>query len=64
VLNTLPIFLLIFLLKVIPAFARPTMLYHSPGFRFLELMAVTSAFVGAAAARLGRFTLAGRVAFR
>lgn len=63
-LNILPLIHLIFLLKVIPAFARPTMVFHFPGFRFLELMAVTLASVGAEAARLGRFTLASGVEFR
>lgn len=57
--KTLLLFLLVFLLNVIPAFAPPTwMVFSFLGFRFPEHMGVTFAFVGALAATLGRFTLA------
>jgi len=53
------LFLLIFLLNVIPAFAPPTwMVFSFLGFRFPNHMGITLAFVGALAATLGRFTLA------
>lgn len=53
------LFLLIFLLNVIPAFAPPTwMVFSFLGFRFPNHMTVALAFVGALAATLGRFTLA------
>ena len=58
-LKTLLLFLLIFLLNVIPAFAPPTwMVFSFLGFRFSDHMGVALAFVGALAATLGRFTLA------
>lgn len=53
------LFLLIFLLNVIPAFAPPTwMVFSFLGFRFPNHMTVALALVGALAATLGRFTLA------
>jgi hypothetical protein len=53
------LFLLVFLLNVIPAFAPPTwMVFSFLGFRFPEHMGVVFALVGALAATLGRFTLA------
>ena len=53
------LFLLVFLLNVIPAFAPPTWVVFSfLGFRFPDHMGVTLAVVGALAATLGRFTLA------
>jgi membrane protein YqaA with SNARE-associated domain len=53
------LFLLVFLLNVIPAFAPPTWVVFSfLGFRFPDHMGVTFAVVGALAATLGRFTLA------
>jgi hypothetical protein len=53
------LFLLVFLLNVIPAFAPPTwMVFSFLGFRFPNHMSVALAFVGALAATLGRFTLA------
>lgn len=57
--NTLLLFLLVFLLNVIPAFAPPTwMVFSFLGFRFPDHMGVDFALVGALAATLGRFTLA------
>ena len=57
--NALLLFLVVFLLNVIPAFAPPTwMVFSFLGFRFPEHMGVVFAFVGALAATLGRFTLA------
>jgi membrane protein YqaA with SNARE-associated domain len=59
VLNILLLFLLVFLLNVIPAFAPPTwMVFSFLGFRFPEHMGVTFALAGALAATLGRCTLA------
>lgn len=53
------LFLLVFLLNVIPAFAPPTwMVFSFLGFRFPNHMNVGLAFVGALAATLGRFVLA------
>lgn len=53
------LFLLIFVLNVIPAFAPPTwMVFSFLGFRFPDHMGVALALVGALAATLGRFTLA------
>jgi len=53
------LFLLVFLLNVIPAFAPPTwMVFSFLGFRFPDHMGVDFALVGALAATLGRFTLA------
>lgn len=53
------LFLLIFLLNVIPAFAPPTwMVFSFLGFRFPNHLTIALAFVGALAATLGRFTLA------
>ncbi len=53
------LFLLVFLLNVIPAFAPPTWVVFSfLGFRFPDHMGVAFAVVGALAATLGRFTLA------
>lgn len=53
------LFLLIFVLNVIPAFAPPTwMVFSFLGFRFPDHMGVALALVGAFAATLGRFTLA------
>jgi hypothetical protein len=53
------LFLLVYLLNVIPAFAPPTwMVFSFLGFRFPEHMGVEFAFAGALAATLGRFTLA------
>jgi membrane protein YqaA with SNARE-associated domain len=53
------LFLLVFLLNVIPAFAPPTwMVFSFVGFRFPNHMSVALAFVGALAATLGRFILA------
>ncbi|HEY6946238.1 MAG TPA: hypothetical protein VI431_13955 [Candidatus Acidoferrum sp.] len=58
-LKILLLFLLVFLLNVIPAFAPPTwMVFSFLGFRFHDHMGVALAFVGALAATLGRFTLA------
>src|SRR6266705_5039446 len=58
-LKILLLFLLIFLLNVIPAFAPPTwMVFSFLGFRFSDHSGVVLAFVGALAATLGRFTLA------
>jgi membrane protein YqaA with SNARE-associated domain len=59
VLNILLLFLLVFFLNVIPAFAPPTwMVFSFLGFRFPDHMGVVLALVGALAATLGRFTLA------
>lgn len=53
------LFLLVFLLNIIPAFAPPTwMVFSFLGFRFPEQMGIAFALVGALAATLGRFTLA------
>jgi len=53
------LFLLVFLLNVIPAFAPPTwMVFSFLGFRFPDHMGMVFALVGALAATLGRFTLA------
>lgn len=53
------LFLLVFLLNIIPAFAPPTwMVFSFLGFRFPEHMGIAFALVGALAATLGRFTLA------
>lgn len=53
------LFLLVFLLNVIPAFAPPTWVVFSfLGFRFPDHMGIAFAVVGALAATLGRFTLA------
>lgn len=58
-LKVLLLFLLVFLLNVIPAFAPPTwMVFSFLGFRFPDHMSFALAFVGALAATLGRFTLA------
>lgn len=58
-LKILLLFLLVFLLNVIPAFAPPTwMVFSFLGFRFPDHIGVALAFVGALAATLGRFTLA------
>ncbi len=58
-LKILLLFLLVFLLNVMPAFAPPTwMVFSFLGFRFPDHMGVALAFVGALAATLGRFTLA------
>lgn len=58
-LKILLLFLLVFLLNVIPAFAPPTwMVFSFLGFRFPNHMSIALAFVGALAATLGRFTLA------
>ena len=58
-LTLLLLFLLIFLLNVIPAFAPPTwMVFSFLGLRFPDHVGVAVAFVGALAATLGRFTLA------
>jgi membrane protein YqaA with SNARE-associated domain len=58
-LKILLLFLIVFLLNVIPAFAPPTWLVFSLlGFRFPDHMGVALAFVGALAATLGRFVLA------
>jgi membrane protein YqaA with SNARE-associated domain len=58
-LKLLLLFLLVFLLNVIPAFAPPTwMVFSFLGFRFANHMSLALAFVGALAATLGRFTLA------
>lgn len=58
-LKVLLLFLLVFILNVIPAFAPPTwMVFSFLGFRFPNHMSFTLAFVGALAATLGRFTLA------
>lgn len=53
------LFLVVFLLNVIPAFAPPTwMVFSFLGFHFPEHMGITLAMVGALAATLGRFALA------
>lgn len=53
------LFVLVFLLNVIPAFAPPTwMVFSLLGFRFPEHAGIFVALVGALAATLGRFTLA------
>ena len=53
------LFLLVFLLNLIPAFAPPTwMVFSIVGFRFPEQSAVLLALVGALAATSGRFVLA------
>jgi hypothetical protein len=53
------LFLLVFLLNVVPAFAPPTwMVFSFVGFRFPNHMGIALALVGALAATLGRFTLA------
>jgi membrane protein YqaA with SNARE-associated domain len=58
-LRILLLFLLVFVLNVIPAFAPPTwMVFSFLGFRFPNHMNIALAFVGALAATLGRFTLA------
>ena len=58
-LKILLLFLLVFLLNVIPAFAPPTwMVFSFLGFRFPHHMGAALAFVGALAATVGRFTLA------
>lgn len=58
-LRILLLFLLVFLLNVIPAFAPPTwMVFSFLGFRFPNHTNVGLAFVGALAATLGRFVLA------
>jgi len=64
VFKILLLFLLVFLLNVIPAFAPPTwMVFSFLGFRFPEHMGVTFAFAGALAATLGRFRTDKRVEF-
>ncbi len=58
-LQMLLLFLLVFLLNVIPAFAPPTwMVFSFLGFRFPQQISIFVALVGALAATLGRFTLA------
>jgi membrane protein YqaA with SNARE-associated domain len=58
-LKVLLLFLLVFLLNVIPAFAPPTwMVFSFLGFRFPNHMSITLAFAGALGATLGRFVLA------
>jgi hypothetical protein len=58
-LEILLLFVLVFLLNVIPAFAPPTwMVFSFLGFHFPEHMGLFFALVGALAATLGRFTLA------
>ena len=58
-LKILVLFLIVFLLNIIPAFAPPTwMVFSFLGFRFPEHASVVMAFVGALAATLGRWILA------
>lgn len=61
------LFLIVFGLNVIPAFAPPTwMVFSYIGFRYADVNVVLLALVGAAAATLGRIALAkmSRVLFR
>jgi membrane protein YqaA with SNARE-associated domain len=57
--SILLVFLLVFLLNLIPAFAPPTwMVFSFIGFRYPQFNVVVLALVGAVAATLGRATLA------
>ena len=57
--NALLVFLFVYGLNLIPAFAPPTwMVFSYLGFRYPGVESVTLALVGALAATLGRITLA------